>query len=181
MRLDGKRASMAILAVAAIGAAIAVPALGGSHPNPTFKVLGRPEKPADRLPASSGSGPLGAIDRDAARLVGAIDGRSVYLAPGPEDTVCVLDAADDGSLGGSCSPRDAIRDRPTYTAWSEGDSDAVAVAVPVPDAYDRAEIDGRAVPVSDNVALTRVRPGTGAVRLSGDDATLEGDLDVEAP
>jgi hypothetical protein len=181
MRLDGKTASVAIIAVAAIGVAVAVPALGGSHPEPTFKVLERPEKPNDRLPANSGSGPLGGIDRDRARLVGAIDGRDVYLAPGPEGMVCVLDADADGSLGGGCTPRDAMRDRPTYTAWSRGDTDSVTVAVPVPDAYDRAEIDGKAVPVRDNIALTRVHAGKGTVRLAGEQGKLEGDLDVASP
>jgi hypothetical protein len=181
MQLDGKRASVAIIAVAAIGAAVALPALGGSHPEPTFKVLERPEKPNDRLPANSGSGPLQGIDPDTARLVGAIDGRDVYLAPGPEGTLCVLDVDDDGSLGGGCSPRDAMRDRPTYTAWSRGDSDSVTVAVPVPDAYDRAEIAGKAVPVRDTIALTNVLAGQSTVRLAGEQGTLEGDLDLASP
>jgi hypothetical protein len=168
-----------LVAAAAAAATVAVPvAMGGGHPDPSFAALHRPARADDRLPASSGSGPLSAIDRDSARLVGSVDGQRLYMAPGPDDSVCVL-AGGDGSLGGGCSGRRTIAHRPGYVAWRDGNANDATVVVLVPDQYETAEVGGRAVAVRDNVAVAHVPAGRRTpLELDGDHGALEGDLDL---
>lgn len=167
------------IVVAAIGVSVPV-ARGGGKPDPTFKVLQRPEKAQDHLPANSHGGPLGAIDPDSARLVGNIDGHDVYMAPGPEDTVCLLDEDQQGYLGGGCMARDSIQNGEAFTGWRDGPSGEFTVVIPVADAYDTAEVDGRTLPVQNNVALGHAPAGKGKMELKGPDATLESDISLGA-
>jgi hypothetical protein len=136
-----------------------------------------PRTPATGCPASSTGGPLDNIDRSRARLVGTIDGHDVYLAPGPDDSLCVLDV-EEGAVGGTCAARETIKDHPVYSAWRDGDSTTATVVVPVADAYDSADVDGQPVDVVDNVAWTQVHVGKGTIRLQGDGQTLEGELNL---
>lgn len=179
-----KRRTIALvtaIAVAAIGVSVPVALGGGGKPDPTFKVLKRAEKAHDRLPAKTHGGPLGAIDPDSARLVGTVDGHDVYMAPGPDDSVCLLDRDEQGYLGGGCMVRDSIKNGGAFTAWRDGDSGDYTVAIPVADAYDTAQVDGRTLPVQNNVALGHAPAGKGKMELKGDDATLENDIDLGAP
>ncbi len=51
------------------------------------------------------------------------------------------------------------------------------LVVPVPDAFDEAELDGRRLPVRD-VALTTVPAGRHPLRLRGDGVVADGDVVV---
>jgi hypothetical protein len=153
-------------------------AMGGGAPDPTCSVLDRAQRAQDRLPADSGTGPLGAVRRDSPRLVGTVDGKHVYVAPSSDDSICVL--ADDGDgLTAGCPARRTIKNRPSYVAWREGNARDVTVVLLTPDQYDVARVAGEAVPVHDNVALTHAPVGGhSALELDGEQGSLEGDLNL---
>lgn len=167
--------TIALGVVAIVGAGVAVPiAAGRPELDPTFKTLHRPHSTGDRLPARS-SGPLAAVDPSSARKVGRIDGHDVYLAPGPDGGLCILDV-EGGGVGGACSPRGAMKDRPMYSAWRDGESTTATVVVAVPDQYEHATVAGDEVPVNNNVALTHAHLGKSTIELSGEQGTVEGEL-----
>lgn len=164
--------------VAIAGVAVAVPiAAGGSKPDPTFKTLHRAAKAGDRLPGG-GSGPLASVDPASARLVGTVDGHDVYLAPGPDDSVCILDVEGD-SVGGTCAAQDTIKNQPMFSAWRDGEATTATVVVAVPDEYTTATVAGDSIPVANNVGLAHARLGKSSIKLSGDEGTLESELDVD--
>ncbi len=142
-------------------------------PPPTFESLSLPAQPKDRLVGQAREHANRIATAGAARFVGTVEGRKVYLAPSAGDTLCLLEIGP-GGAGGGCGPRDASRHSVIWGASGSSSSETLRLRVLVPDAYRRVVL-GRGLtarrvsrPVGGNAVLASVPPRDLQIRLEGD-------------
>jgi hypothetical protein len=183
MRFIRAHKTLALLALGmvAVLAAVGVPMLQAAETvEPTWAVLESPPAAEDALPEQveqSGTVPTFMTTPEAARSVGELDGKEVFVAPAKDGGICFT-AVDDATSYNRCPTPEALRTGASSLAWSGGEG-RLNLVVAVPDAYDEVLVNGTAETPQDNFVLAQVPKDDVKIELKGDDVpTLDGDLNV---
>lgn len=157
-----------LVALAALGAGVVTTASGEDPPR--FAVLDRARTNLDVLPEAFVVSPAreeAGVDPEKARFLGAYRGMGFFLAPGVDDTKCLITS----TAASLCTSLDGWRSGVALVIYAD---DVRIAALGLPDGYKKVSNDALGeLPVKDNVAFVDV-PAEGVEKSDVSATTISG-------